>query len=116
MYGLDGYKVHSKICLITRHIGDQIEYYTQIGTGNYNEKTARLYTDYCLLTANEEIGADAADVFRALALGETVTSCRKLMVARIVCKIVFWRKLTEKSNMQKMGRRLHRIQTERADG
>ena len=81
MYGLDGYKVHSKICLITRHIGDQIEYYTQIGTGNYNEKTARLYTDYCLLTANEEIGADAADVFRALALGETVTSCRKLMVA-----------------------------------
>ena len=56
IYGLDGYKVHSKLCLITRKNGGQVEYITQIGTGNYNEKTSRLYTDLSLMTANVEIG------------------------------------------------------------
>ena len=81
VYGLDGYKVHSKLCLITRKGRDQVEYYTQIGTGNYNEKTARLYTDLSLMTADQEIGLNAAAVFQALALGETVEESPALMVA-----------------------------------
>ena len=63
IYGLEGFKVHSKLCLITRKGKNGIEYITQIGTGNYNEKTARLYTDLSLMTANEQIGMDAARVF-----------------------------------------------------
>lgn len=66
IYGLDGRKVHSKLCLITKRTGGQTEYITQIGTGNYNEKTARIYTDLSLMTANQEIGQDAAAVFAAL--------------------------------------------------
>ena len=81
IYGLDKYKVHSKLCLITRKNADGVEYITQIGTGNYNEKTARLYTDYCLMTANPSIGEEAANVFTALALGETVEHTDTLLVA-----------------------------------
>lgn len=81
IYGLDGYKVHSKLCLITRKNEGQPEYFTQIGTGNYNEKTARLYTDLSLMTANQDIGKEAADVFHALALGEVVQETSHLLVA-----------------------------------
>lgn len=82
IYGLNGYKVHSKLCLITR-MGEsgQPEYYTQIGTGNYNEKTARLYTDYSVLTHDQEIGRNAAQVFQALAMGETLKKSGSLLVA-----------------------------------
>lgn len=82
IYGLNGYKVHSKLCLITR-MGEsgQPEYYTQIGTGNYNEKTARLYTDYSVLTYDQEIGRNAAQVFQALAMGETLKKSGPLLVA-----------------------------------
>ena len=81
IYGLDGYKVHSKLCLITRREETGVAYYTQIGTGNYNEKTARLYTDLCLMTANHDIGEEANAVFNALAKGETVHETRRLLVA-----------------------------------
>ena len=81
LYGLGDYKVHSKLCLITRRKGDSYAYITQIGTGNYNEKTSRLYTDLSLITANQEIGADAAKVFLALQQGETVEDVSKLLVA-----------------------------------
>ena len=81
IYGLDGLKVHSKLCLITRLEEGKIEYITQIGTGNYNEKTARLYTDLSLMTADPEIGQDAMMVFQALAMGETVDHVNTLMVA-----------------------------------
>ena len=81
IYGLEGYKVHSKLCLITKKGKDGIEYITQIGTGNYNEKTARLYTDLSLMTANEQIGMDAARVFQALTKGETVEESEHLLVA-----------------------------------
>ena len=81
IYGLEGYKVHSKLCLITKKGKDGIEYITQIGTGNYNEKTARLYTDLSLMTADEQIGTDAARVFQALAKGETVEESEHLLVA-----------------------------------
>ena len=81
IYGLDGYKVHSKLCLVTRKSEGQVEYYTQIGTGNYNEKTARLYTDLSLMTSNVEIGLEAAKVFQALSMEETVDNVEHLLVA-----------------------------------
>ena len=81
IYGLDGFKVHSKLCLVTRRENGKTEYFTQIGTGNYNEKTARLYTDLSLMTADTAIGLEAAAVFQALAKGETVEDSRQLLVA-----------------------------------
>ena len=81
VYGLDGYKVHSKLCLITRKTEQGIEYYTQIGTGNYNEKTSRLYTDLSYMTSRVEIGLEAADVFQTLDKGETVKETKHLLVA-----------------------------------
>ena len=81
IYGLEGFKVHSKLCLITKKGRDGVEYITQIGTGNYNEKTARLYTDLSLMTTNVEIGLDAAAVFQALTKGETVEESGHLLVA-----------------------------------
>ena len=81
IYGLNGYKVHSKLCLITKNKNGDAEYYTQIGTGNYNEKTARLYTDLCLMTADSVIGKDANAVFTALASDTTVKNSEVLLVA-----------------------------------
>ena len=81
IYGLGQYKVHSKLCLITRSLPDGISYITQIGTGNYNEKTSGLYTDLSLITSDFEIGAEAARVFQSLLLGETVKETKHLLVA-----------------------------------
>ena len=81
IYGLNGYKVHSKLCLITRKTGNGLSYITQIGTGNYNEKTSKLYTDLSLITANEEIGKEAAEVFACLLRGETIEETHMLLVA-----------------------------------
>ncbi len=81
VYGIEGLKVHSKLCLITRKTKDGISFITQIGTGNYNEKTSRLYTDLSFLTASREIGLEATEVFRALDQGETVDSVKNLLVA-----------------------------------
>ena len=81
IYGLDGLKVHSKLCLITMKKGKDVKYVTQIGTGNYNESTARLYTDLCVMTADERIGAEAARVFHALSLGEVMKRTEHLLVA-----------------------------------
>lgn len=81
MYGPQGLKVHSKLCLITRKVGDSVKYTVQVGTGNYNEKTAELYTDLCLMTSNNDIAQDACEVFRTLSMGELVESSKALMVA-----------------------------------
>lgn len=81
MYGPENYKVHSKLLLITRKNGSKVEYITQVGTGNYNEKTARLYTDLCLMTANRNIAMEASTVFNALSLGNFVENTNYLMVA-----------------------------------
>ncbi len=81
IYGLNGYKVHSKLCLISRKTDTGISYITQIGTGNYNEKTSTLYTDLSLMTANSAIGMEAAEVFAALLRGETMASTKTLLVA-----------------------------------
>ena len=81
IYGLNGYKVHSKLCLISRKTEKGVSYITQIGTGNYNEKTASLYTDLSLITANHEIGKEAAGVFAALLKGEFMEETKYLLVA-----------------------------------
>ena len=81
IYGIDGLKVHSKLCLITRKVGDEIQYITQVGTGNYNEKTSRLYTDLSLITADKRIGEEAAKVFQAILLGSVVEDMEHLLVA-----------------------------------
>ncbi|MGN0368696.1 MAG: polyphosphate kinase 1 [Wujia sp.] len=81
IYGLNGYKVHSKLCLISRKTQTGISYITQIGTGNYNEKTSTMYTDLSLITSNQEIGKEAAEVFAALLKGEVVEETNFLLVA-----------------------------------
>ena len=81
IYGLNGFKVHSKLCLITRKTDKGLEYITQIGTGNYNEKTSTLYTDLSLITAKQEIGKEAAEVFACLMRGETIEETHILLVA-----------------------------------
>lgn len=81
IYGLEGLKVHSKLLLITKKSGNKLQYITQIGTGNYNEKTSELYTDLSLMTANPDIAQEANNVFNALSLGSCVESSQHLMVA-----------------------------------
>lgn len=103
IYGLEHYKVHSKLCLITRRGENGIQYITQIGTGNYNEKTARLYTDLSLMTANEQIGMDAARVFQALAKGEVVEDMEYLLVAPKCLQSKVIEKIEEQIQKQKNG-------------
>lgn len=103
IYGLEHYKVHSKLCLITRRGENGIQYITQIGTGNYNEKTARLYTDLSLTTANEQIGMDAARVFQALAKGEVVEDMEHLLVAPKCLQSKVIEKIEEQIQKQKNG-------------
>lgn len=81
IYGLDELKVHSKLLLITLRDGNDVSYITQVGTGNYNERTSKLYTDLTLMTADRDFGSDASVVFNALAVGNTVESTNKLLVA-----------------------------------
>ena len=81
IYGLEELKVHSKLLLITLRDGSDVSYITQVGTGNYNERTSKLYTDITLMTADRDFGSDASVVFNALAVGNTVESTNKLLVA-----------------------------------
>nr|WP_294793573.1 polyphosphate kinase 1 [uncultured Mucilaginibacter sp.] len=83
IYGIDGYKVHSKICLVSRAEKDKTVYYGCLSTGNYNEKTARIYADHTLLTANKKITADMANVFKALNKGVLPKGLKHLIVSPI---------------------------------
>lgn len=80
-YGFENYKIHSKICLITRRERGEIKYITQVGTGNYNEKTAEQYTDVSLLTANRDIGQDAVEFFKNMSIGELDGEYKHLLVS-----------------------------------
>lgn len=80
-YGFEEYKVHSKICLITRKERNEIKYITQVGTGNYNEKTAAIYSDLCLLTSNQAIGLDASEFFKNMGIGNLEGNYQHLLVA-----------------------------------
>ena len=80
-YGFENYKIHSKICLITRRERGEIQYITQVGTGNYNEKTAEQYTDVSLLTADPGIGQDAVEFFKNMSIGELDGEYKHLLVS-----------------------------------
>ncbi len=80
IYGFEDYKVHSKICLITKRVGDEIQYITQIGTGNYNESTCRIYTDLSLITSDADIGKDAVEFFRNMGIGNLSGAYTHLLV------------------------------------
>lgn len=81
IYGVEHYKVHTKLMVMTYRRQNKIQYITQIGTGNYNEKTANLYTDLSLITPNAAIGREAVEVFKTLALGQFVQQTEHLLVA-----------------------------------
>ena len=103
LYGLDKLKVHSKLCLITKKQEGHISYITQIGTGNYNEKTAKLYTDFSLLTAHQGIGAEANEVFHKLCLGQVMQETKYLMVAPKCLRNKILSKMDEQIALAKRG-------------
>lgn len=86
IYGFEGFKVHSKVCLITRKTDEKIQYITQVGTGNYNEKTAKLYTDLSLITSNDNIGTDVANFFKNMAIANLDGQYEHLLVAPVSMK------------------------------
>lgn len=86
IYGMENYKCHSKVCLITKRSAGGVTYITQIGTGNYNEKTARLYTDLSLMTSDAEIGRDAVTFFQNMLIGNLNGYYRRLLVAPVAIK------------------------------
>ena len=104
IYGLPAFKVHSKLCLITKQTEEGVSFLTQIGTGNYNEKTATLYTDLSLMTANRKIGQDAQEVFRTLLLGETVEESSALLVAPKGLQNAILEKIKEEGRKAEEGR------------
>lgn len=82
IYGLSDYKVHAKLCVITRkNAAGEISYTTQVGTGNYNENTSEQYTDLCFITNDSGVGRDAVNIFNHLSLGETTPETEALWVA-----------------------------------
>lgn len=81
IYGIEHIKVHSKLCLITYKDGEDFKYITHVGTGNFNEKTAKLYTDLALITSDVNIARETADVFNNLGLGDVVEHTEHLLVA-----------------------------------
>lgn len=95
IYGFEGYKVHSKICLITYRNRNEIRYITQIGTGNYNEKTAAMYTDLALITENQEIGEDAAVFFKNMSIGNLDGEYEHLLVSPTSLKQKIFRFMDE---------------------
>ncbi len=86
IYGLGEYKVHSKLLVITRKINNKISFITQIGTGNYNESTAKLYTDLSLITANREIGEDGLRIFNGILTSSPVEHTKHLLAAPVTIK------------------------------
>ena len=103
LYGPENLKVHSKLLLITRKVGSEVKYITQVGTGNYNEKTAALYTDFCLMTANAEIAQEAASVFNALSVGEFVENAAHLLVAPKLMQNRLCEMMDEQINIARSG-------------
>ena len=104
IYGFDGYKVHSKICLITYRNRNEIQYITQVGTGNYNEKTAAMYTDLSLMTADPRIGQDAAEFFKNMSIGNLQGNYQYLIVSPVSLKSSILQMMDEEIQKGKDGR------------
>ena len=104
IYGIEGYKVHSKLCQITYRNRNEISYITQIGTGNYNEKTATMYTDVSLMTANKDIGEDASAFFKNMAIGNLEGDYKHLLVAPVSLKSTILKLIDEEIAKGEHGR------------
>lgn len=104
IYGFEDYKIHSKICLITRHKEGKVQYISQFGTGNYNEKTAKLYTDLSLMTANQELGLDAQNFFRNMMIGNLEGEYKHLLVAPNGLKPALLNMIDEQIQLAKEGK------------
>ncbi len=103
IYGFHDFKVHSKICTIARHTETGVEYITQLGTGNYNEKTSKLYTDFSFITCDEGIGKDAAEFFRNMSLENASDGYQHLSVAPLQIKPMILHKIDEQIALAKKG-------------
>jgi len=104
IYGVGNYKVHSKITLLILKEGEHISYITHLGTGNYNESSSKQYTDLNIITANNEIGSDAADFFRNLSMGDVDFNCTKLLIAPKTLKEGLLQKIKEQTTLAEMGK------------
>ena len=104
IYGVGNYKVHSKIMLLILKEGENISYITHLGTGNYNESTSKQYTDLNIITADDEIGSDAADFFRNLSMGDVNFNCAKLLIAPKTLKEGLLQKIKEQTDLAKIGK------------
>jgi len=109
IYGFEDFKVHSKLCLITRKEAKGIKFYTQIGTGNYNEKTAEQYTDLSLLTSNQEIGADADQFFKNMALANLRGNYNHLIASPVTLKSTVLKLIEEEIKKGDNGRIIVKI-------
>ena len=104
IYGFDDYKVHSKLTLITKKSAQGYSYITQIGTGNYNEKTSELYTDYSFITADHGIGEEASNVFQNLAVQKLTETSEKMLVAPLRFKSVLLDEMDRVITAARLGR------------
>lgn len=104
IYGFHDFKVHSKICAITRHTDKGIQHITQLGTGNYNEKTSKLYTDFSFITTDESIGKDAAEFFRNMQLENASDRYQTLSVAPLQIKPMILAKIDEQIELARAGK------------
>jgi len=109
LYGIDGYKVHSKICLVMRTEKEKPAYYACLSTGNYNEKTARLYADHTLLTANKKITADLVEVFKALGKNVLPKGLKNLIVSPIDSRPAIYRLIDNEIKNAKAGKEAYMI-------
>ena len=104
LYGLEDYKVHSKLTLITKKCAQGYSYITQIGTGNYNEKTSELYTDLSFITADHAIGEEASNVFQNLAVQKLTETSDKMLVAPLRFKSVLLDEMDRVITAARLGR------------
>jgi len=107
IYGIPNLKIHSKICLVIRKENDKLKYYTHLGTGNYNEKTAKIYTDMSLFTSNEDIGKDAITLFNFLSGNSKPSKWNKLIVAPDNLKDEFIKLINTEAEVAKEGKNAH---------
>ena len=109
LYGIEGYKVHSKICLVMRLEKEKPAYYACLSTGNFNEKTARMYADHTLLTANKKITADLVNVFKALGRGVLPKGLKSLIVSPIDARPAIYKLIDNEIKNAKTGKKAYMI-------
>jgi len=109
LYGVPNYKVHSKICLVTRHEKGKPVHYACLSTGNYNEKTAKLYADHTLFTANKKITSDLVEVFRALKVNQLAKGLKHLMVSPIDSRPALYKLIDNEIKNAKAGKEAYMI-------